>query len=150
MRELTNEQWEYIEPYVPQCDSPGHRHLTNARDVFEAVLWVLRTEASWHDLPNRFPPYATCHRRFLCWQRCGALDAMVCALADHLRDYGGLDVRASGVVEECGRLPVVEWKARTVRVFRHPSTRRALGQTPTFVVCPLGRLATKPGDVHRG
>src|SRR3989442_5982466 len=30
----------------------------------DGILWVLRTGAPWADLPDRYAPYQTCHRRF--------------------------------------------------------------------------------------
>ena len=51
--------------------SGGHSfHLWT---VLNAVLWILRTGAPWHDLPGQYPPYQTCHRRFQQWQRRGVL-----------------------------------------------------------------------------
>jgi transposase len=41
------------------------------------VLWVLRTGAPWRDVPSRYPPYQTCHRRFQLWQRSGRLDRLL-------------------------------------------------------------------------
>ena len=32
------------------------------------ILWILRTGAPWKDLPQRYPPYQTCHRRFQDWK----------------------------------------------------------------------------------
>jgi transposase len=48
----------------------------------------LRTGAPWHDLPNRYPPYQTCHRRFQHWQRSGVLLQLLQKLAEDLRDRG--------------------------------------------------------------
>ena len=56
------------------------------------VLWVLRTGAPWHDLPRRYPPYQTCHRRFQQWQRSGRLDRLLQRLAEDLRDRGKIDL----------------------------------------------------------
>src|SRR5881227_2571042 len=56
------------------------------------VLWVLRTGAPWHDLPSRYPPYQTCHRRFQLWQRSGRLDRLLQRLAEDLRDRGKIDL----------------------------------------------------------
>ncbi|GAB3527600.1 hypothetical protein GCM10027443_04240 [Pontibacter brevis] len=65
--ELTNEQWERVKDLVPdqvkRSDGKG-RPAREKREVMEGVLWVLRTGAPWKDLPERFPPYQTCHRRF--------------------------------------------------------------------------------------
>ena len=65
--DLTDPQWELIEPLFAwpkrRLDGKG-RPPRDARAVLNGVLWVLRTGAPWHDLPDRYPPYQTCHRRF--------------------------------------------------------------------------------------
>jgi putative transposase of IS4/5 family DUF4096/DDE family transposase len=58
----------------------------------QRVLWVLRTGAPWHDLPRRYPPYQTCHRRFQLWQRSGRLELLLQRLAEDLRDRGKIDL----------------------------------------------------------
>ena len=45
-----------------------------------------------HDLPSRYPPYQTCHRRFQLWQRSGRLDRLLQRLAEDLRDRGKIDL----------------------------------------------------------
>jgi transposase len=60
--------------------------------VLNGVLWVLRTGAPWRDLPSRYPPYQTCHRRFQLWQRSGRLDLLLQRLAENLRDRGRIDL----------------------------------------------------------
>ena len=60
--------------------------------MLNGVLWVLRTGAPWHDLPDRYPPYQTCHRRFQSWVRSGALRRVLQTLAEDLRLRGGIDV----------------------------------------------------------
>jgi transposase len=37
------------------------------RHVLEAVLWILKTGAQWHMLPQSHPNYKTVHRRFETW-----------------------------------------------------------------------------------
>lgn len=32
--------------------------------LLDGILWVVRTGVPWKDLPTRYPPYQTCHRRF--------------------------------------------------------------------------------------
>jgi transposase len=55
-------------------------------------MWILRTGAPWADLPGRYPPYQTCHRRFQTWVEAGALERMLRRLAEDLRDRGKLDL----------------------------------------------------------
>src|SRR6202162_2517332 len=62
------------------------------RAVLNGVLWILRTGAPWHDLPPRYPPYQTCHRRFQQWRRDGLLTDLLTRLAEDLHDRGKLDL----------------------------------------------------------
>ena len=56
------------------------------------MLWILRTGARWQDLPERFSPYQTCHRRFSAWAGAGILEKALKALTRHLRRYGDFDL----------------------------------------------------------
>lgn len=92
--DLTDEQWERVEPLIPKAKSrPGERGRAAhpARDVLEAILWVLRTGAPWHDLPDRYPSYQTCHRRFQPWIARGTLRKILTVLYDDLRTRGGVN-----------------------------------------------------------
>lgn len=93
--ELTNEQWERVKDLVPdqvkRSDGKG-RPAREKREVMEGVLWILRTGAPWKDLPERFPPYQTCHRRFQQWQEQGVMRKVVETLAKDLMERGGVDL----------------------------------------------------------
>ena len=56
------------------------------------VLWILRSGARWLDLPERFPPYQTCHRRLHQWSRDGTLRKVLEALAEDLRTRDEIDL----------------------------------------------------------
>jgi transposase len=93
--DLTDEQWVVLEPLLPEppkrADGRG-RPWRDAREVLNGVLWVLRTGAPWRDLPKRYPPYQTCHRRFQRWARDGTLKHVLATLAEGLRERGDLDL----------------------------------------------------------
>src|SRR5580704_17449413 len=94
--DLTDAQWAFLEPqFRPKRRKDGRgRPWQDTRAVLNGVLWILRTGAPWHDLPSRYPPYQTCHRRFQHWQRSGVLLQLLQKLAEDLRDRGKLDLRA--------------------------------------------------------
>ncbi len=93
--DLTDEQWEILEPLIPQPprreDGPG-RPWRDPRDVLNAILWILRTGAPWKDLPKRYPPYQTCHRRLQKWIEQGVLGSVLEALAEDLEERGEIDL----------------------------------------------------------
>jgi transposase len=95
-RELTDEQWNFIGPFLPElaCREDGRgRPWRENRAVLNGILWILRTGAPWADLPDRYPSYQTCHRRFQDWVRCGVLKDILSVLAEALHDEGYLDLR---------------------------------------------------------
>ncbi len=69
--EVTEEQWEMLEPVlrpVRRKDNRG-RPWIETRAVLNGVLWVLGTGAQWAEMPEKYPPHQTCHRRFQAWVR---------------------------------------------------------------------------------
>src|SRR5262245_21013080 len=95
-RDLTDEQWDLLAPFVPEGarrkDGRGRPWKEN-RSVLNGLLWILRTGAPWADLPDRYPSYQTCHRRFQQWVQSGVLKDILSVLAEALHDEGYLDVR---------------------------------------------------------
>jgi len=94
--ELTNEQWKRIESIIaslaPKKDPRGRRPR-NPRDVLNGILWILRTGAPWKDLPQRYPPYQTCHRRFQQWVKQGVFERILKELVEDLYERGEIDIR---------------------------------------------------------
>ena len=93
--DLKDEQWALVAPWVPKPrrrkDGRG-RPWRDAREVLNGILWVLRTGAPWHDLPDRYPSYQTCHRRFQQWCRDGTIERVLHALARDLEKRGKIDL----------------------------------------------------------
>src|SRR5277367_6100935 len=65
--DLTDAQWAKLDPFFrPQRRADGKgRPWQDTRAMLNGVLWILRTGAPWHDLPDRYPPYRSVHRRQL-------------------------------------------------------------------------------------
>ena len=95
--DLTDEQWSVVRSSIPgperkRTSPKGGRPWRDPRDVLDGVLWVLRTGAPWADLPGRYPPYQTCHRRFQSGVKSGVLQKVLRSLAEDLRDRGKIDL----------------------------------------------------------
>jgi len=94
-RDLTDEQWQTLDPLIPsprkRRDGRG-RPWKSRRSVLNGILWVLRTGAPWADLPDRYPSFQTCHRRFQQWVRFGVMTRIITARAHELSLRGAIDV----------------------------------------------------------
>ena len=127
--DLTDKQWDAIKRFVPGPEkqgttAKGGRPWRDPRDVLHGILWILRTGAPWADLPRRYPPYQTCHRRFQKWEREGVLDRILRAVARDLFERGKLDLteafidgthagkatKSMAVADRSG-LPIAVWTA---------------------------------------
>lgn len=92
---LSDQEWAIIEPLIPPMKSgPGKRGrpARPARDVLNAILWVLRTGSQWNALPECYPPYQTCHDRLQLWRDQGVMKKIMRALAQRLKKQGHLDL----------------------------------------------------------
>src|ERR1700747_2326326 len=97
-RDLNDERWKPLDALIPKprtrSDGRG-RPWTSRRSVINGILWVLRTGAPWADLPDRYPSFQTCHRRFQQWVRSGVMTKIMTALALKLIAKGGIDVHGA-------------------------------------------------------
>ncbi len=90
--ELTDDQWDRIEELLPgKSGDPGRTGADN-RGFVNGVLWVLRSGAHWHDLPERYGKWKSVHKRFSRWAATGVWERVFEALtADPDNDYLMLD-----------------------------------------------------------
>lgn len=156
--DLTDEQWTFVSRVIPKpvrrADGRG-RPRRDSRAVLDGVLWILRTGAPWHDLPDRYPPYQTCHRRFQQWCRDGTVQRVLHALAQDLYDRGKLDITEAFIDgtfagAKKGALPSERrgagrgprsWQSQTALVFLSPPGLQALRRMRLRSSKPRSKLA---------
>ena len=78
--ELSAVQWERIEGLLPGRVETVGRTAADNRVFVNGVLWVLRSGAHWHDLPERYGKYKSVHQRFSRWAKTGVWDKIFHAL----------------------------------------------------------------------
>jgi transposase len=163
--DLTDEQWDVLKPLIlvpPRRPDGRGRPWLDPRAVLNGILWILRTGAPWKDLPPRYPPYQTCHRRFQLWVRSGVLDQILRALAQDLHERGGLDLsecfidgtfvvaKKGGVGWErpSGARVRRSWPLQTALVFRSPSTLQVLRRMKSPLLKQLSPRVLSLLDLH--
>src|SRR5882757_1979082 len=141
--DLTNEQWNMVEPILPADpvrDDGRGRPWSERRKILNGVLWILRTGAPWQDLPPRYGPYQTVHRRFQNWVRSGVMEELLVKLAQQLKDAGGLYLKECFVdgtfvpakqggdrlEKPSGARAPRSWALQTAMVFLSPCGQKAL------------------------
>ncbi len=93
--DVTIPQGEVVKPLVLKAIPAkivSGRPRQDDQQVLNGVLWICRTGAPWKDLPERYPPYQTCHRRFQEWVRQGVWEDILLSLALDLKKRGQVDI----------------------------------------------------------
>src|SRR5215207_872381 len=83
--DLTNEEWEYIEPYLRSPNKRGRPKIYTLRHVLDAVFYVLRSGCAWRMLPRDFPPWRVVYYWFRKWRINGTWERLNAALREQLR-----------------------------------------------------------------
>ena len=87
--DVTDAQWVILEPYVPQPQPGGRPALYLRREIVNAILYIVRTGASWRHLPHDFPPYRLVFHYYTTWRKAGTWQTIHDALRTQVRERAG-------------------------------------------------------------
>jgi transposase len=124
---VTDAFWQRVEPLVPQrVPSPDKKYVRKpgagrppkpARQVFEAIVYVLRTGCQWKALPKeRFGSASAIHKRFLDWEEAGFFEALWKAGLAEYDEMEGIAWR---------------WQSVDGAMMKAPLAQEAVGPNPT-------------------
>lgn len=88
--QLTDEQWEIIEPLLPAAAATG-RPRRDLRLVMGGILWILNTGSAWRDLPADFGPWQSVYHHFNRWTSDGTLEQILLTLQQAMHEAGQID-----------------------------------------------------------
>ncbi len=74
-RQLTDDQWELIELYLPIGEYGPYP--VRLRDQFEGVIWRFRSGGQWREMPEEFGPWPTVYGRFCRWRDAGVFTELL-------------------------------------------------------------------------
>ena len=98
--DLTDAQWEIIEPLLPLIKEPGRVPKHPRRDIVDAILYVVRTGCSWRQLPVDFPPWQTVYWQFKQWEERQVTERIVDLLREEVRLAEGRNPQPSaGIID---------------------------------------------------
>src|SRR5277367_3012311 len=156
--DLSDAQWERLEPLIPAAKPGGRPRKTDMRAAMNAILYLLRTGCPWRYLPREgFPPRSTVYNIFRKFQRQRAWEAIWAELHMALRERMGREASPSAAVldsqsvksAEKGAATTMQWVTTSER--RSKAARSTPWSTPKDCRCgssstrPRSRTATGPG-----
>jgi hypothetical protein len=78
--ELTDAEWVAVRSLLPPLRPPSGRPRYAHRPLLSGILWVLRTHASWRDMPEEFGKWETAYKRYRHWGDLGLWPRILAAL----------------------------------------------------------------------
>lgn len=149
--EVSDAFWARVEPLIParqrEADKGyvrkpgGGRKPKEARVVFSAVMYVLRTGCQWKALPKeRFGSASAIHKRFQEWERAGLFLRLWQAGLAEYDDMEGIGWR---------------WQSADGAMMKAPLAQESVGPNPTDrgkkweQASVAGRRAWRPAVDHR-
>lgn len=98
--DLTNREWNLIEPFMPPPRRIGRPRTTDLREVFKAILYMASAGCRWALLPREFPPSSAVQRYFYAWRDSGLLQTIHLHLVAATRELEGRDASpTAGVID---------------------------------------------------
>jgi putative transposase len=87
--DLTDEQWNLLEPLIPPAKAGGRPRMVNLREVLNTLFYQARTGCQWDFLPHDLLPKSTVRDYFDAWHADGIWQRFVDALRQQLRKAKG-------------------------------------------------------------
>jgi transposase len=86
--DLTDGEWDMVRALLPPQRPPVGRPRHDHRTVLSGIVWVVRTQGSWRDMPREFGKWETAYRRYRVWRDTGLWQGIATVLGlaagDHL------------------------------------------------------------------
>jgi transposase len=71
--DLTDEEWQLVEPLIPPEKPGGGKRTVNMREVVNGLMYLLSTGCQWRAIPKDLPPRSTVYDYFDLWTYDGTL-----------------------------------------------------------------------------
>jgi putative transposase len=110
--DITDAQWQILEPLIPPAKTGGHPRTVNVREVVNGIFYVLRTGCGWEMLPHDLPPYSTVYHYFRRWQKTGIWQQMNTALRQRLRQEQGRNPQPSAAIADSQSVKTTEKRGK--------------------------------------
>jgi transposase len=138
--DLTDEQWEIIEPMLPLIKEPGRIPVHPFRDIVDAILYIDRSGCSWRQLPVDFPPWQTVYGWFRRWNERGVTDRILDELREQIRVAEGRDPQPSAGVLDSQSVKGADTVGRDTRGY--DAGKKINGRKRFIVTDTLGLLVS--------
>jgi putative transposase len=100
LTDLSDAEWQLIEPHLPRAQSDGRPRKHHLREILDSIFYITRGGCPWRLLPKDLPPWKTVYHYFRLWRIDGSWERLNSALREQLRLTQGREAQPSaGVID---------------------------------------------------
>jgi len=131
--DLTDEEWEVIEPFLPPPCELGRGREIPQRELVNAIRYELRTGCAWRLLPHDLPKWQTVYWWFRRWMADGTWQRMHDQLREDLRAAAGREDTPSAAIVDSQSVKTTEkgGRAATTPARKSPAASGTCWSTPS-------------------
>ena len=138
--DLTDAEWEHIEPLIPPAKRGGGKRTVNMREVVNGVMYVLSTGCQWRYIPKDLPPRSTVNGYFCLWGWDGTLEKMHHALYVKCREQAEREASPTACIIDSQSVKSAEKGGRRIDPHGFDAGKLIKGKKRHVLVDTLGLL----------
>lgn len=96
--DLSDDEWRILEPLVPLAKPGGRPRVHAARELLNAIFYVVRGGCAWRLLPHEFPPWQTVYHYFRLWRIDGTWERVNDVLRERVRAMAGREATPGAAI----------------------------------------------------
>lgn len=96
--DVNDAEWAFSEPYLTLMREDAPQRGYALREVFNGLRWIVRTGASWRQMPHDLPPWWVVYQQTQRWFAAGVFEALVHDLRVLLRLAAGRTAEPSAAI----------------------------------------------------
>jgi transposase len=96
--DLTNEEWDLVEPLIPPGRSGGGKRTVIRREVVNGLMYILSTGCQWRAVPKDLPPKSTIYEYFDLWTYDGTLKRVHHTVYERCREQAQREAGPSAAI----------------------------------------------------
>ena len=105
--DLSDAEFALIFPLLPVRKRRGRKPAC-AREILNALFYLIRSGCAWRLLPKDFPPFTTVQNRFYAWRDSGLWTQIVCVLVMGVREAQGRVAAPTAIVVDSQSVKTTE------------------------------------------